>query len=330
MAKTTTEATETIQPTTKAPLSLTCPLCSRDNSYILRYGVRDDPGYPIYHCRHCDLQFLTPAYDDIREFYRQEYRLQHECSPGTVMTSEQRFSAMRPLMQDRASRFKKFVPPGASVLEVGCSAGFFLDAIGDKYDRFGSEWNLEDAAFVRDIREMPCEEDDLLEVYGDRKFTAIAALDVLEHQLDPAQFLRDCKERLIGGGYLYLEVPNARDALLTVYGIDGFAEWWYRKPHITYWTRETLAATLGALGFEARINGAQRYGLMNHLNWLLNEEPMANVQEAQLILQPVSDQHPLAGIMNRSIGRLDKEYRADMESLGCNDTLVALCRRREI
>jgi SAM-dependent methyltransferase len=319
--------TETERPT---EANVACPLCRQTNIRLIRKGVRDDPDYPVYRCLQCDLQFITPPFDDIREYYRDEYRKEHDYNPEKVMTPEERFLTMRPLMGESVKRFNEFVPEGASVLDIGCSSGFFLDALGDGYDRFGCEWNPEDAAYVRDVGELPCEEGNLLDIYPGQRFTAICANQVLEHQTNPAKFLRDCKERLIGGGYLYLETPNVRDALLTVYGVDEYRDRWYRKPHITYWNRETLAGALGALAFEAKVMGDQRYGLMNHINWILNKKPMADVQEAQFILQPVNRAHPLSGILNRSISRLDKEYRTVMVSYGCNDTLIAKARRREI
>jgi SAM-dependent methyltransferase len=327
MAIQTTQETQTPNEDTAYP---PCPLCRQLDVRLIRKGVRDDPDYPVYRCRQCDLQFISPPYDDIREYYRTEYRKEHDYDPDQALTPEQRFLTMRPLQDDSVKRFKEFVPEGASVLDIGCSSGFFLDALGPEYDRFGCEWNPEDAAYVRDVGELPCEEGGLLDIYPGQKFTAICANQVIEHQTNPAQFLRDCKERLIGGGYLYLETPSSRDALLTIYGIEEYRDRWYRKPHITYWNRETLAAALGALAFEAKVMGTQRYGLLNHMNWLLGNGPMRDTQAAQMFLQPVSEQHPMAGIMNRGISRLDKEYRILLESQGCNDTLIAKARRREI
>tara|TARA_Y100000310_G_scaffold276043_1_gene292916 strand:+ start:4022 stop:4990 length:969 start_codon:yes stop_codon:yes gene_type:complete len=306
-----------------------CPLCNHP-SKAFRRGVREDPDRPVFVCSHCFLQFIDPPTHDLREFYREKYRAQYDIDPARKLTPEQRFLVMRPLMRDAASRFKAAVPKGSSVLEIGCSSGYFLDALGDGYDRFGAEWNEEDAAFVRDVGELPCEEGALTDIYPGQQFTAIAALQVLEHQPDPVQFLKDCKERLIGGGYLYLELPSSMDALNTVYNIKEHRDFWYREPHITYWTRETLASVLGQVGLEAEVMFAQRYGLLNHLNWLLNRAPMRDAQAAQSILQPVMDDHPMSAVMNRHIGRLDQEYRVMLISYGCADTIAAVVRRREI
>lgn len=238
---------------------------------------------------------------------------------------------MRVAMEEPANRFTDFVPEGASVLEVGCSSGYFMAALQDrKYDVLGNEWNPEDAAFVRDVGELPCEEGDLTEVYPGKTFTAIAALQVLEHQADPLEFLRQIKSRLIGGGYLYLELPHAGDTLLTAWGMKEVQDFWYRDCHITYWDIETLVAVLGALGFQAKVTTRQRYGLRSHINWYNTKKPLSNFKDATEYWAPIPSVHPLSGVINRATMKLDKEYRTNLESMKGGDTLVACCRRVEI
>ena len=217
------------------------------------------------------------------------------------------------------------------MLEVGCSSGYFMDALfHNGYDVFGAEWNPDDAAYVREVGEMPCEEGTLAEVYPDQKFTAIAALHVMEHQPDPLEFLRQCKSRLIGGGYLYLELPNSQEALLTIYDVPEYAERYYRESHITYWMPETLVTVLGALGFEASVTLRQRYSLANHINWVQNHQPMSDWQKATNYLELVNEAHPMYPILFRTTYKLDREYRLQLETIKAADTIVATCRMRFI
>lgn len=170
---------------------------------------------------------------------------------------------MRPFMKDRAAAFREHVPVGSSVLEIGCSSGYFLDAIQKDYIVFGNEWNPEDAAFVRDVRKIPCEEGDMSEVYPGETFSAICAYRVLEHVPDPIEWLKQIRSRLVVGGWLLLEVPNRNDALVSLYDIPTFKDFWYRKPHITYWRIETLTAALEQIGFEAEVSSYQEYNSNN-------------------------------------------------------------------
>lgn len=247
------------------------------------------------------------------------------------MTPEERYKMMHASMIEPAGRIKDFVPEGSSLLEVGCSSGALLGHLQKyNYDLYGSEWNAEDAAYLRDVGEIPCEEADVEDIYPGKTFTAIVAMEVLEHQPDPIAFLRKLKDRLIGGGYLYLEIPNANNALLTVYGIPEYKDFFYTEPHITYWTPETLAATLSSLGFESKVGTRQRYGLANHLNWITHHEPTPDYKTATDYMNFVSKEHPLYAPMARLTGKLDKEYRIQLETLKAADTIIASCRRRSI
>jgi SAM-dependent methyltransferase len=317
---------ETAKKATKGPV---CILCGRDETVVVRTGIREDPTKLVYRCLVCRLQFLDSGIKDLRSYYADEYREKHDVTPGARTTPEDRFRQMRLSMEYPARKFMESVPLGGSVLEIGCSSGYFMDALQDNYQVYGNEWNPEDAAYVRDVGGLPCEEGGLPDIYPGKTFNAIVALQVLEHQPDPLAWLRQVKERLIGGGYLYLEVPNANDALLTVYGTEAYKDHYYRKPHITYWEVETLTYTLGSLGFEAKVSTRQRYGLLNHANWWLGGGPMDYIEGTEF-LQPVPEDHPAAPIFNRGISKLDKEYRVMLEALRAADCIVAVAKRREI
>jgi 2-polyprenyl-3-methyl-5-hydroxy-6-metoxy-1,4-benzoquinol methylase len=315
--------------TTKTPLP--CPLCNNVKTKLLRTGIREDPECPVFKCPKCLLQYIEPRFTDVREYYRSQYRDGHDAVIGQRLTPEERFRQYWQSSAESAKRIMDFFPKGSSVLEIGCSAGQILDHMNQGgYDVFGAEWNPEDAAWVRDVGGIPCETGDIDEVYPGKKFDAIVALQVLEHQPDPAAFIRKIKDRLIGGGYLYLELPSASDALLTVYGIPEYKDFFYRESHVTYWEQETLAAFIGAMGFEAQVSIRQRYGLQDHMHWMMNHAPMPSFKEATTYMDFAPKEHPLHGILARTTTKLDKEYRVALETVKAADTIIAKCRRRTI
>lgn len=307
-----------------------CPLCKTDKTYTLRVGIRDEPERRVYACHSCRLQFLLPDTLDIREYYRNGYRKTHGPLLSVETTAEERFKIYRPFAAITAADIREQLPKGASILEIGCSSGYLLDALQKDYDVYGNEWNPEDAAYVRDVGELPCEEGDISEVYPGKRFTAIVATAVIEHQPDPVGWLSKVKERLIGGGWLYLETPNANDALVAVFDFPEFRDFWYRAPHLTYWEMENMAAALSSVGFQARISIRQKYGLLNHLSWMMDKKPMSSFVEAAGRWRPVASEHPMAPVLNRWFDRLDREYRVQMETLRIADTITVWARRREI
>jgi len=318
-----------------------CPACKKDKARVLRIGIREDPDWPVFACLNCRLRFIEPKHTDLRDYYANQYRKFHSDNQPWdggeeehVETADDRFQIQYAGGKESAKVFMQGdkqvegVPEGAAVLEVGCSAGGFLAHLDGKYDLFATEWTTEDREFVQKAG-VPCEDGDILDVFPGQKFTAIVARQVLEHQLDPVEFLSHCRERLIGGGWLFLEIPNANNALAAVYQIEKYRDWWYCEPHITYWEPETLAQLLGAVGFEARVMPLQMFGMLHSFNWLAKKVPTPKA-DAVAMMQPVNTNHPLGPALNRIWGQFDRAYRIQMETLSCTDYLRSFCRRREI
>ena len=312
---------------------VTCPACGRAQSRVLRVGVRENPDTPVFVCNGCQIQHLTSKWEDeatLRDYYRSEYRLTHDSVPGKTLTPEERHIFQAKTQATSARNFKEKVPEGGSVLEIGCSAGGFLTHLQGRHELYGLEWNPEDAAYVRTTGGVPCEEGLLDDAFPGKTFNAIVAISVMEHQPDPAAWLRSVKKRLVGGGYLYLEVPHANDPLSAVYLNRAYQDFFYREPHITYWLPHQLHWFLDSMGFEATVSPQQRYGLLNHLNWALNNAPMSDAESARLLLKLVSPQHPMGPLFNRMLAKLDKEYRIFLQGVWASDTISAACRRLEI
>lgn len=310
-----------------------CPVChSPDKARLYHIGVREDPERFVYICAHCRIQYLESPYPDLQAYYREEYRKTHDATPGGGMNAEDRFTVSQHLSVLSAGVFKDNVPEGCSVLEIGCGSGGFLYHLQDKYECYGNEWNPEDAAYVRDVGEIPCEEGLLEDIYPGKTFGCIIARQVLEHVPNPVQWVMALKEKLIGGGWIYMEVPHANDALLTLYDIPEYKKFWYREPHITYWHADVLASVMSAAKMEARTSYFQRYGLENHMHWLLNRCPMEDPIRAQnpTLFKPVPAGHPGAPVMNREWASIDKQYRLGIEANLCTDSLRVIGRRREI
>jgi SAM-dependent methyltransferase len=87
---------------------------------------------------------------------------------------------------------------------------------------------------------------------GARPFSLISLMNVLEHVPEPASLLQSLHEALSPRGRLLVRVPNdfnplqfaAREAL-------GRAPWWIAIPdHVNYFDHASIAALLGALGYE--------------------------------------------------------------------------------
>ena len=86
---------------------------------------------------------------------------------------------------------------------------------------------------------------------------------------------------------------------------------------------------LDATGFEARVQMVQRFGIAHAMQWILKGSEMKDTK-AVAPIKPVHPKHPLAPSLNRIFARIDKEYKIQMETLGCTDQLRVFARRAEI
>lgn len=318
--------------TTKAKpqTKLKCPICDFDKRSVFKTGIRGDTDAVVYICDRCAHQFLEAPSYDLRSYYSQEYRDNHSYTVGQKMTPREEFEMMKPLMDMRERQFRDHIPEGAKVLEIGSSSGFFLDRIKGDYTVYANEWNPEMAKFSEEELGIPTSTEDLPDAFPNEQFTVICAFHVLEHVADPIAWLIEVKKRLIGGGWIIMEVPHNENAMMTVFNIPEFIEFFYRKPHIHYFNRFGLATVLQKSGFDGSVSMRNTYSLGNLFSWLLTGRPQNSASISQSPMFPVDIGHPADPVMNRLFYRMDREYRNALDTLTACDTLIATARKVEI
>jgi hypothetical protein len=145
---------------------------------------------------------------------------------------------------------------------------------------------------------------------ADLFFDVISLFHVLEHLSDPIGELVALGDRMGKGALMVIEVPHARDALMSMYESDAFAAFTFWSQHLVLHTRQSLAAVLRAAGFmEPSIVGFQRYPLANHLHWLARGAPAGQMVWPELV-----------------VGSLDEAYGAALGAVDSTDTLIAYAR----
>ena len=115
---------------------------------------------------------------------------------------------------------------------------------------------------------------------------------------------------LTSGGKVVIEVPHARDFLLSFLDSAPFRSFTLWSEHLLLHTRESLRRYLEESGFrEITIRGFQRYPLANHLHWLAQERPGGHQQWSML-----------------RNAELDTAYGKMLSDLDFTDTLIAEAR----
>lgn len=116
----------------------------------------------------------------------------------------------------RVAIARRFAPPHARWLDLGCGDGVITAQIADfAREVVGVDISDRNIAVARALRARPnvryvraaVEEP---AAYADgRSFDAVSAFEILEHVYDPAAFLRNAAAQLRPGGVLILSTPNA-------------------------------------------------------------------------------------------------------------------------
>jgi 2-polyprenyl-3-methyl-5-hydroxy-6-metoxy-1,4-benzoquinol methylase len=270
-----------------------------------RVGVtRDRPDISVLRCRRSGVLFLETSQHIDLEYYEHDY----DPRPGTLIG--ERYE--RPTRSDDLPRRSEMLRPlvrEKSWLDFGAGWGEVLRELAD---HAGPSVAVEPSRLKRNsmqrdgIRAVKS-----VEELAEERFNIVTMFHVLEHLVDPAAAVDEVRTAMSDGATLVVEIPHARDALISLFRSEEFAAFTYWSQHLVLHTRESLAAVLGQAGFtDVSIRGYQRYGVANHLYWLAEGRPGGHAIWTQ--------------ISGRS---LDEAYEAALAAIDASDTLVAYARK---
>jgi 2-polyprenyl-3-methyl-5-hydroxy-6-metoxy-1,4-benzoquinol methylase len=142
------------------------------------------------------------------------------------------------------------------VLEVGCASGYWgtlLKTAG--HSVVGVEPDAQAAMAAQQVLDQVFVGlvDDYFATHQGEKFDVISFVDVLEHTMDPAVILTECRARLKPGGVVVASIPNV--AHLAVRGMLLAGRWSYAQTgimdnsHIRFFTRDTIVELFSTTAF---------------------------------------------------------------------------------
>lgn len=256
----------------KAPANgaVPCPLCKASSRYVFTAGDRfyqvTDYSADLFRCEDCGARFQwpIPTRDQVASFYPQGYWM--ETDNHGVLARLQQFYVKTLLRWDPVAWVRRLkLPPGAAVLDVGCSRGDWLNAIAKLgLCVAGVEADPRAAAYARKHFGLKVEEV-AAEAWQPvpAKWDAILFFHLLEHLVDPDQFLNRCATALRPGGKLLCRVPNIAAWQATCTG----ARWKGLEipRHIHLYTPKALRRLFQRHGFQ----------ILTQSTWSLRDGPPA-------------------------------------------------------
>jgi len=231
----------------------TCPICK---------GWQKCTAWPnvflensLLRCKKCGLIFVhpQPSPNDIKKIYNSQYFQNQDSNslgyenyikdrPNIVKTFEKRLKNIKKLLNFQ---------PGVKVLDIGCAAGFFLEAAKSKgFDAYGVEISEYASRIAKNnLSPEKIFNGTLAQVkLPDNSFGLITMWDCIEHIADPEGELSKIYDLLCGDGLLVLTTPNTSSLAHKI-----FKQKWmgYKdKEHLYYFSDKNLSLLLKIAGFK--------------------------------------------------------------------------------
>ncbi len=217
-----------------------CPLCGDADSRSLgrvddRYELRACAGCGFIHAR------PRPTLEEIVAFYNEHDDYNRAAPPLPAEKAKRRVAPYRMLIHERRPQAKR-------ILEIGCLHGEALyglrqwgyETVGADLNRACIEYARKHYGIVVHAGEGPPEE-----FAG--SFDVLILSHVIEHLLDPVDFLQRAGRFLKTGGMVVIEAPGVDTALFDLFGPDYNM---VRPPeHIDFFTMDTIRTLLERAGF---------------------------------------------------------------------------------
>ncbi len=250
-----------------------CDLGISDKQSIVQFypTVRDRKDVSVLKCQKSGVIFLSSSnhmelshYETTKDF---KYFAAHDRKAATSSGLED--------TERRVKQFK-YAIANKKWLDVGTGAGGILDALSPIARQTvaiepqeGVRKSLLEAGYdvYPSINEIP---------YND--FEIVTLFHVFEHLTSPIETLLTLKEIMSPGAKIIIEVPHAKDFLISFLNLDAFKSFTFWSEHLLLHTGDSLRLFLEKAGFQnIVVKSQQRYPLANHLHWLTQEKPGGHI-----------------------------------------------------
>jgi len=231
-----------------------CILCGCTDAYF----HLEKSGYKLYCCPECSLGFLWPMPDEaevIKQYEEHTYFLTPRYCE-IVAYPDYFTNRHKYLMKflDRVGELQRHLKLlDAKVLDIGCAAGYFVEAsVLAGWDAQGidiSELALRYAhPSIRDrLHYVSLYEAD----FNETRFDVVFFGDTLEHFSDPIRVMEKTRSLLRPGGWLIADLPNFHSFNARLYK----DKWVLLDPpqHLLHFSPNSIRALLGKMGFELEL-----------------------------------------------------------------------------
>lgn len=208
----------------------------------------------------------------------------------------------------RFAKVFRYVQSAESFLDIGAGDGCLLNIAKSQLPRLQVAACEQDQN-TREERQKIVGENSFADIEAllatGRTFSVVGLFHVLEHILDPGSFLANIRQLLTPESVVLIEIPSLTCPLLTLYRSQAYQQFYFQRQHPFNYSHTSLQRLMEYHQFRTiEVLSFQRYGLENHLNWLLREKPGGDAA--------------LREIFERS----GAQYLMDLEQVGRTDSAI--------
>jgi 2-polyprenyl-3-methyl-5-hydroxy-6-metoxy-1,4-benzoquinol methylase len=310
------------------PSATSCPLCASETSEILAQQLRRGNGM-VRNCLACDHGYLIQEQAvDAKEYYGEQYRQEYSHNAEAAAThAREIFRVYKNYQQARLHHILPLLSASSRLLEVGASAGQFLSHVKHKVGEvnaieldkaccafMGSHLGIDaDAEFLENSR------------FADQTYDLVCAFQVIEHVEQPVTFLKTLKRATRKGGTIFIEAPNLRDPLLSVWDMSTYRKFFYHSAHLHYFTEASLTKVAREAGFRAdqiEISFIQDYNVLNHLHWIMNDGPQADCHVGLSEINLRGPNQEIAAWLTEEMRTVNRRYIDKLVAAKCTSNML--------
>jgi len=211
----------------------------------------------------------------------------------------------------RRKEFLQYIITNQKWLDIGTGCGGILDALSPLASQTCA---VEPQKIAREsLKKLGYDVYPRIEDAIENNFDIVTLFHVFEHFTNPLQDLKLISQKMADQGKIIIEVPHARDFLMSFLEHDSFKKFTFWSEHLILHTRQSLTTFLEKAGFkDIVITTCQRYPLANHLLWLSENKPGGH-KKWNFLRTP----------------DLDSAYSSMLSQLDKNDTIIATATKKD-
>jgi 2-polyprenyl-3-methyl-5-hydroxy-6-metoxy-1,4-benzoquinol methylase len=294
-----------------------CPVCGWDaaQEHLRKGELR------LVRCSNCRMIYANPVPAELASGqYYDRAGTDYYLSPAKL---ESDYAAVR--FERELRLFRRHCAKG-TVLDVGCSSGAFLFQLNRRFpgcyeilgtDVSGAPLDYAESRGVPVLRGAFPEQE-----FGGKRFDAVTCWAVIEHLVEPNQFLEKAWSILKPEGRCFVLVPNMRSLAARLLGVR------YRyiyAQHLNYFTSATLTRLVDSRFSVIACRFTHFNPLVIWQDWRSGGKEVPNRERAELLKRTTAyKQSPIL----RPVKALYRIIERALGELGLADNLVLVLRRK--